>query len=196
MSFFRYIKLYILILFIINILFVPVLSVSNNSNFEETSISGVSSNYGFIWPIPGYTNLSSYFGYRKSPTAGASSYHSGLDIPAPEGTDLYAIDDALITFASWGAGGGYTISMKLKNHPELSASYCHMSPLMYVSKGEEISKGTKIGTVGPKNIYGIYNNPYKDSNGNPTNGASTGCHLHFTIKKDNKAIDPLEFYTI
>ena len=58
----------------------------------------------FVWPIPGYTSISSYFGKRNSPTAGASSYHQGVDIPAPEGTYLYAIDDGLVTFASWGAG--------------------------------------------------------------------------------------------
>ena len=42
--------------------------------------------------------------------------------------------------------------------------------------------GQVIGTVGPKNVYNIKNNPYKDENGNPTNGATTGTHLHLAIK--------------
>ena len=48
--------------------------------------------------------------------------------------------------------------------------------------------------VGPKNVYGFSNNPYKDSNGNPTNGSTTGPHLHFAIKKDGSAVNPLNFY--
>ena len=71
---------------------------SNNSNLN------INSKYGFSWPIVGYARISSYFGTRSSPTAGASSYHSGIDIPAPEGTKLIAIDDAYVYFASWGAG--------------------------------------------------------------------------------------------
>ncbi len=48
--------------------------------------------------------------------------------------------------------------------------------------------------MGPKNVYGIINNPYKDSNGNPTNGATTGCHLHLTVKNDGIAVNPLDYF--
>lgn len=41
----------------------------------------------------GYTRISSYFGKRKSPTSGASSSHSGIDIPAPQGTNFIAVAD-------------------------------------------------------------------------------------------------------
>ena len=54
--------------------------------------------------------------------------------------------------------------------------------------------GQVIGTVGPKNVYNIKNNPYKDENGNPTNGATTGCHLHLTIKENKRAVDPLNYF--
>ena len=50
---------------------------------SETNL--LPNNSGYIWPVPGFTYISSYFGYRDSPTAGASSYHSGIDIPATEG---------------------------------------------------------------------------------------------------------------
>ena len=65
---------------------------------------------------------------------------------------------------------------------------------MFVSTNQNVTRGQVIGTVGPKNVYGIQNNPYKDSNDNPTNGATTGCHLHFTIKLNDKAVDPLLYY--
>lgn len=44
---------------------------------------------------------------------------------------------------------------------------------------------------GPKNVYGVTNNPYKDSKENPTNGATTGCHCHFTVRKNGELVNPL-----
>lgn len=72
-------------------------------------------------------------------------------------------------------------------------SYCHVSPYFLVYKGQYVAKGSVIAKVGPRNVYGVPNNPYKDSNGNPTNGASTGPHLHLTIKRDGKAVNPLDY---
>ena len=51
-----------------------------------------------------------------------------------------------------------------------------------------------FGYVGPKNIYGVANNPYHDKNGNPTNGVTTGPHLHLGIKKNGTVIDPLSLF--
>ena len=127
---------------------------------------------------------------------GASSYHSGIDIPASNGTNVYAISNGQISFASWGAGGGYTIVLELENYTNISVSYCHLSPNYIVKRNDYVKKGELIAYVGPKNVYGIENNPYKDSNGNPTNGATTGCHLHLTIKIDDKAVNPLDFFNI
>lgn len=59
-----------------------------------------------------------------------------------------------------------------------------------------LTLGNVIGYVGPKNVYGVQNNPYKDLNGNPTNGATTGTHLHLTIRKDGELVDPLNFFDI
>ena len=85
---------------------------------------------------------------------------------------------------------GFTITLK---NDTLSISYCHVSPDFDVNVSDYISKGEKIGTVGPLNVYNVPNNPYKDKFGNPTNGASTGPHLHLTIKKDGQAVNPLDF---
>lgn len=161
------------------------LSQSNSSNelFYFT-------NADYAWPVPGYTRISSKFGKRVSPTTGASTYHSGIDIPAPPGSHIIAVQSGIVTFASWGAAGGYTVVIKNDN---ISISYLHVSPEYLVAINDVVTKGQVISTVGPKNVYGIQNNPYKDSDGNPTNGASTGPHLHLTIKVDGVAVNPLSF---
>ena len=76
----------------------------------------------------------------------------------------------------------------------LTIIYAHVSPEYIVSPGQIIEKGIIIGNVGPKYITGIPNNPFKDSTGKTTNGATTGCHLHLTIKKDGIAVNPLDYF--
>ena len=180
-SFFIYSKFLFLFIFILCIVFIPVLYTSSFSGFNIFDIveSDISSSHDFYWPIPGYTQLSSPFGKRTSPTTGASTYHSGIDIPAPEGTKLYSISDGEVVFASWGAGGGYTITIQLSDYSDIRISYCHVSPIILVSKGDSVEKGQIVGSVGPKNVYGIINNPYKDENGNPTNRSYYWMSLTF-----------------
>lgn len=85
--------------------------------------------FGFVWPTPEYTRINSYFGKRVSPTAGASSFHKGVDIGAPEGAPLVAIVDGEVTFANFLGGGGYTITLTNDN---MKISYCHVSPYYLV----------------------------------------------------------------
>ena len=125
------------------------------------------------------------------PLVGASSYHSGLDIGAPEGTKLVAITSGEITFASFLGGGGYTITLTSGN---LKFTYCHVSPNYIVRVGDFVTQGQIIGYVGPKNVYGVKGNQYFDENGNPTNGATTGPHLHFGVRIDGNYINPLSLF--
>lgn len=93
------------------IFFIPIIQSGNfTPNPNDTQIIDFNPN-GFVWPIPGYTSISSPFGKRKAPASGASSFHYGVDIPAPEGTKLIAIADGEITFRSFlGAGRIYNYS--------------------------------------------------------------------------------------
>ena len=188
----KFFIIFILIIVLIPNLFIPTISSSNfNSNSDELMQYYNVSDSEFCWPIPGYTRISSYFGKRSSPVAGASSYHLGLDIPGPEGASLVAPTNSVVSFIGFNGSGGYAIILKKDN---LQFIYHHVSPNYIIQKGNIVSKGQVIGYVGPKNVYGVLNNPYKDSNGKPTNGATTGPHLHFTIKKDGKAVNPLDYF--
>ena len=120
----------------------------------------------FYGLLLGYTTITSYFGPRKSPTTGVQSYHYGLDIGAPAGSNIIAIFSGQVTFTGFNGANGFTVTITNGN---LSSSYSHVSPTFLVYKGQYINQGEIVATVGPKNVYGVPNNPYKDSNGNPTN---------------------------
>lgn len=112
---------------------------SNNSNFNYDNSQDYSkyyfSNNDFFWPVPGYHTITSKFGPRTSPTSGASSNHSGIDIAVPEGTTIYSITSGTIQFIGFKGAGGYTITMESNN---LIISYCHVSPNYIVYKNQQI----------------------------------------------------------
>ena len=149
---------FIIIIIFICILFTPI--ILNNSNVIS-NINTISYSSGsYLWPIPDNYTITSYFGRRNSPTASASSYHLGIDIGALEGTKLIAIDNGKIIYIGFKGSGGYTITYETNS---LIVSYCHVSPNFIVKEGDFVYKGQTIGFVGPKNVYGIINNPYRDN---------------------------------
>lgn len=84
--------LYSFIFIIIITIIISLMSLSGTdySNYGINEEDIYISEEGFAWPIPGFYTISSYFGPRKSPTSYATSYHSGLDIPAKENTYFLA----------------------------------------------------------------------------------------------------------
>lgn len=129
------------------------------------------SNATWIEPVSGYT-ISSPFGNRKSPTAGASTYHRGVDMACPSGTPIYATRAGTVTVASYQAGGaGYYVSI---NHGDGFASiYMHMTRYV-VSKGQSVTQGQLIGYVG-------------------STGISTGPHLHFGVSYGGTYVNPMAY---
>lgn len=177
---------------IICTLFIPIISSSNFEQIPTKKDLIFLGNSNYAWPIPGYTTLSSKFGKRIAPTTGASTFHKGINIPAPEGTNLIATCDGIITFTGFLGGGGYTIT--LTNYDGIKISYCHVSPIYIVYVDELIKQGQIIGNVGPKYVYGVSGNTYSDpATGKPTNGATTGCHLHIGFRIENNYVNPLDY---
>ncbi len=162
--------LFITIFFIFSLcIFVPALSeygyLSSYIPNDYTNTINISSST-FTWPTPGYTTITSHFGPRKSPTTGVQSYHYGLDIGAPTGAEIVAIFSGKVTFTGFSGANGYTVTI---TNGIISSSYSHVSPTFLVYEGQYVNQSEVIAKVGPKNVYGVPNNPYRDSNGNPTN---------------------------
>ena len=135
--------------FIFILIFIVITSCMSSIIFDY-SYYGINeediyiSNYGYVWPIPGVTRISSYFGARISPTAKASSFHYGLDIPAIEGTYFLASISGNIVYTGFNGSGGYTIILENENTRII---YCHVSPNFIVNVGDYVEQSQVIGQV-------------------------------------------------
>lgn len=181
----------IIILCIFSNIIYFALQNSNNIN-PENKITDIhfTNNQLFFWPTPGFNNITSNFGHRISPITGKYSTHSGIDIGATEGSYIYAVQNGIVIYTGFNGANGYSIHIQNDNFIFI---YGHVSPNFLVSENEYINIGQIIGFVGPKYVEASPQNPYKDKTGKYTNGSTTGPHLHFGIKKDGKAVNPLDF---
>lgn len=137
--------------------------------------SGSSSSGSSTWLVPcAYTMLTSPFGNREAPTAGASTYHEGVDLSAPEGTPIYASRTGTVTTASFGRAAGYYV--KLNHGDGFSSIYMHMTRYT-VRSGQAVSAGQVIGYVG-------------------STGISTGNHLHFGISYNGTYVNPAHYVNL
>lgn len=128
---------------------------SNSTNYTLNYSNGI------CWPLPGYTRISSGFGYRSAPTAGATSFHGGIDLPAPAGTNIVSAISGTVTRTGFMGSGGCSVVVKGDYY---TIVFHHISPNFLVNVGDNVQAGQVIAQVGPKNVYGFANNPYKDSN--------------------------------
>jgi murein DD-endopeptidase MepM/ murein hydrolase activator NlpD len=124
------------------------------------------------WPTPGYSRITSPFGWRMHPVLHVKKFHSGVDIGAPSGATIVAAGDG--TVISAGYNGGYGNMTMIDHGNGLVSVYGHQSRIS-VSKGQRVTKGQTIGAVG-------------------STGMSTGPHLHFEIRVNGEPRDPLGGY--
>lgn len=122
----------------------------------------------FKWPVPGYYNISSGFYDRVNPVTGKWESHSGIDIPAPTGTPIYAACGGTVAWAYSSATAGNWVGIDHGNG--LYTVYMHMSKFS-VSEGDVVQAGDVIGAVG-------------------STGQSTGPHLHFSVRLNGKYVNP------
>ena len=124
------------------------------------------------WMRPcSYVKITSPFGNRDRPTAGASTNHQGVDLAGPEGTPIYATRSGTVTIARFSKSAGYYVTI---NHGDgYSSVYMHMTTYT-VSVGQSVSQGQLIGYMG-------------------STGISTGPHLHFGISYNGKYVNPAQY---
>ncbi len=146
-------------------------NLTNNSNNQITN----SSSYNFIKPVEG--KITSDFGYRKAPTTGATTGHSGIDIGVPIGTPVKSIADGTVVAASKcmrGYGIGVFIDHGIINGKHVVSEYGHLSNYN-IKIGDKIKQGQIFAKSG-------------------NTGISTGPHLHVTIREDKKPVDPKKYF--
>ncbi|WP_018086931.1 M23 family metallopeptidase [Desulfurispora thermophila] len=123
---------------------------------------------GGTWPVPGHTQITSYFGWRVHPITGERKFHEGIDIAAPEGAPVAAVAGGMATVNPDAGGYGMLVTITDGVH---EYRYAHLSGFT-VQSGQVVKAGEQIGLVG-------------------STGASTGPHLHFEVRVNGQPVDPL-----
>ncbi len=126
---------------------------------------------GLRWPLRVPGRISSEFGSRTSPTAGASTNHQGIDIAVSAGTPIVAAGDGTVVTAAYSASAGNYIMLYHGN--SLYTVYMHASKLA-VSEGAQVKQGDVIAYVG-------------------STGISTGAHLHFGVSVNGAYVNPRNY---
>lgn len=125
--------------------------------------TGPASSSGFIWPVNG--TLTSGFGPRWG------RMHEGIDISGGSGTPIATAASGTVILAGW--QGGYGQLVVVDHGGGISTAYAHLSSIG-VSVGQSVSQGTSVGGMG-------------------TTGNSTGVHLHFEVRVNGGAVNPLGY---
>lgn len=138
---------------------------SSISNQMEDDVKNLKAIYKFVVPLKG--EVSSDFGSRTSKLQNVSGYHTGTDIAAKEGTEIVASMEGIVTTVSNQGDYGKHIKIRCNN---VTTLYAHCSKIL-VKEGQIVGRGQTIALVG-------------------NTGNSTGPHLHFEIRIDDRFVDP------
>lgn len=145
-------------------------TTSSSGTSGSAGASVVSGNGTFTHPCPG-GYISSGFGYRTQPIAGASTNHKGIDFAAATGTPIYAAAEGTVISAGYAGNAGNLLVISHGNG--LLTYYMHCNAI-YVSAGQKVSRGQNVAAVG-------------------TTGNSTGPHLHFQVMLNGTPVNPANY---
>ena len=115
--------------------------------------------------------ISSGFGYRRDPFTGGAAMHSGIDFRGPIGAPIYAAADGTVSFV--GVKSGYGKVVEISHGNGLMTRYAHLSRFD-TRVGDQVAAGDRIAGLG-------------------NTGRSTGPHLHFEVRINNRAVNPRPF---
>ena len=119
------------------------------------------------------TRVASSFGYRIHPFYKVLKMHSGMDFTAPTGTDIYATGDGVVDRVEY-LQRGYGYSVIVDHGFGYKSLYAHMSQIL-VREGQKVKRGQVVGSVG-------------------STGTSVAPHLHYEVRRNDKPIDPINYY--
>ena len=122
-------------------------------------------------PVHG-TNFTSGFGVRSDPFKSRAAMHPGIDLAGPYGTPIYATADGIVGRAEWNSGG-YGNLVEIDHGHGIQTRYGHLSRSI-VHAGERVKRGQLIAYMG-------------------STGRSTGSHLHYEVRLDGRAVNPIPF---
>lgn len=142
------------------------------NNDSSSSSSSSSSSGSMLTPVDNY-RMSSGFGTRVHPITGKIKKHTGVDLAAPQGTDIHAAEDGVVTVAQWWNGYGNTVVIDHGNG--VWTLYGHIRDGgINVSPGQTVKRGEKIAEVG-------------------STGNSTGPHCHFEVRINGEPVNPVPY---
>lgn len=118
-------------------------------------------------PVTGY--ITSNYGYRTDPFTKARKFHYGVDVGAGAGTPVYSLGPGKVIHAGWQAGGGGRVVM-VRHDNGYTSIYAHLKGFG-VRVGQRVGQGTRLGGVN-------------------SSGSSTGNHLHFSMQKNGRYVNP------
>jgi murein DD-endopeptidase MepM/ murein hydrolase activator NlpD len=123
-------------------------------------------------PIGSSVNFTSGFGVRSDPFNRGARMHGGIDLAGPLGTPIYATADGIVGRSEWNSGG-YGNLVEINHGQGIQTRYGHMSRRL-VEAGTRVRRGQLIGLMG-------------------STGRSTGSHLHYEVRIDGRAVNPIPF---
>jgi murein DD-endopeptidase MepM/ murein hydrolase activator NlpD len=120
-----------------------------------------------------FDRISDYFGFRSDPFNNSPTMHYGMDFTGPEGADIFATGDGVVIEAGY-SFYGYGNRITIDHGFGYRTVYAHLQKINVV-EGQKVSRGDIIGKLG-------------------NTGRSTGTHLHYEVRINDKPVDPINFY--